>query len=85
MDETKAVPPEVLAAVKSALASGRYIACPTRCYACQFGQCPTRRHTWMSEDDITHAGLTVPTGLAGWATLAVGHPCGCWCMRKATP
>lgn len=34
--------------------------CWTRCYACQFGQCPEPHgpHTWGAEDDIEHAAAT---------------------------
>lgn len=39
-------------------------------------------HTWMDEDDMESAKVTVPSSPQGWERLAVEKPCGCWCMKK---
>lgn len=46
--------------------------CATRCYPCQFDECPNEPHTWGSPEDFEHA----------WATFqqAPGF-CGCDCGR----
>jgi hypothetical protein len=46
--------------------------CATRCYPCQFDECPGEPHTWGSPEDFAHA----------WATFqdAPGF-CGCDCGR----
>lgn len=46
--------------------------CATRCYPCQFDECPGEPHTWGSPEDFAHA----------WATFqdAPGF-CGCECGR----
>lgn len=48
--------------------------CLTRCYACQFDECPGVPHSWGDPEDFAHA----------WATWqeAPGF-CGCECGRPA--
>lgn len=50
--------------------------CPTRCYPCQFDECPNVPHTWGGVEDFEHA----------WATFqdAPGF-CGCECGRPTRP
>lgn len=31
------------------------IVCLSTCYACKFGYCPERWHSWADQDDIEHA------------------------------
>lgn len=56
----------------------RMIVCWTRCYACQFDQCPVPHgpHTWGAQDDFDHAAATgqTPPGI-----------CACSCARAVTP
>lgn len=48
--------------------------CPTRCYACQFDECPGVPHSWGDPEDFAHAWTT-------WQD-APGF-CGCECGRPA--
>lgn len=69
--------------ITDALRSGDHIVCYAKCWPCQFGQCTDEPHTWMDDEDIVHAGLTVPTTSEGWTALAKDKPCGCPCMTEA--
>jgi hypothetical protein len=75
--------PEQAAEIVAALKSGDAIVCYAKCWGCQLGQCVDEPHTWMDDEDIVHAGLTVPTTTEGWAGLATSRPCGCHCMEEA--
>lgn len=71
--------PEQAAEIVAALQQGNSIVCYAKCWPCQFGQHSDEPHTWMDDDDATHAGLTMPTTPEGRATLATERPCGCRC------
>jgi hypothetical protein len=73
---------EQAAEIVAALTAGNAIVCYSKCWGCQFGQCTDGPHTWMDDEDITHAGLAMPTTPEGWAALATEKPCGCHCNRR---
>jgi hypothetical protein len=75
--------PDEVAAIIAALRSGNAIVCLTKCWSCQFGECPpvSPPHTWMSEADLVHAQMPVPACPAEWIELAVRKPCGCSCNQ----
>lgn len=59
----------------------RALVCWSKCWPCQFGECPDGPHTWMDSEDLRHAGVRVPWTRWGWRRLAVKRPCGCDCMQ----
>jgi hypothetical protein len=83
MSDQPKLTPEQAAEIVAALKRGDAIVCYSKCWPCQFGQCPPCvPHTWMDDEDITHAGLTVPTTGEQWDSLADERPCGCPCNRR---
>lgn len=50
--------------------------CPTRSWACQFGECPNEPHGWADDEDIEHARATGQD----WETIAE-QSCGCTCVK----
>lgn len=80
------ITPEVAGELAQALRTGSYSACYAKCSSCQFGACPGDVHTWMDSEDIEFAaGIDYPTTPEAWAALAADRPCGCPCMRPASP
>ncbi|GAB7044892.1 DUF6011 domain-containing protein [Catenuloplanes indicus] len=69
------------AQIAAALKSGAARICRTRCYPCQFDDCPDGPHTWMDADEIAHVGRRVDTAEERLA-LARTNPCGCACMDQ---
>ncbi len=64
------------------------IICYAKCWPCQFAEDDSQHlaepHTWMDVDDLDHAKETgqVPKDITK-EQLAISHPCGCWCVRRA--
>ncbi|WP_033338982.1 hypothetical protein [Catenuloplanes japonicus] len=67
------------AQIAVALGSGAAGICWTRCYPCQFRECPADPHTWMDADEAAHAGATTDEQRAA---LTQAKPCGCACMDQ---